>query len=285
MKNLVVVNLRVEGVHCWKDIPPHLTDKVGFLMHPHRHIFHIKAMKEVSHDDRDIEIIILKREIIQYLHSKYGMICDFGSKSCEMIANELLAHFKLNVCEVLEDGENGGASIKASSTTDQNRNSVVECKIDRQLIFLCGEIASGKSFTSRMYYDRMRKEYGDNCVNLIEVSGVVKKMMDFDELHHSRKDLQNQSHLDNAIIDYIKKYREEFPVLIVSGVRQASILKAFPNAQFTWIQVPFQTRLRRFCQRENLPITESSYQRFMEDNHRDVELGVLDVKKYILNQI
>ena len=34
-------------------------------------------------------------------------LCEFGSRSCEMIAEELIVTFNLSRCEVSEDGENG----------------------------------------------------------------------------------------------------------------------------------------------------------------------------------
>lgn len=96
----VVVTLQVEGIHHWPQCP--LKD-VAFLRAPHRHVFHVKARKAVTHDDRDVEIIMLKRKITAY----FGIVNDFGSRSCEMLAKELIEHFDLLDCEVLEDGENG----------------------------------------------------------------------------------------------------------------------------------------------------------------------------------
>lgn len=113
MKSNIIVNLQVEGIHCWPDCP---IEEVAFLRTPHRHIFQIECKKEVTHLDRDIEIIQFNRKIQDYLLNKYGTgrsfynlkkICDFGSKSCEMIAVELVGEFQLNYCKVLEDGENG----------------------------------------------------------------------------------------------------------------------------------------------------------------------------------
>jgi hypothetical protein len=106
-KTNIVINLQVEGVHSWPNCD---IDEVAFLKHPHRHIFHIECKKQVIHDDRDIEIIQLKREIIFWLYSQYGNnhnVHHFNSMSCEMIAKELFERFNLNYCKVLEDGENG----------------------------------------------------------------------------------------------------------------------------------------------------------------------------------
>lgn len=103
MQIQVVVTLRVEGFHGW----PEAHDAVDFLRHRHRHIFHIKAWKNVTHADRDVEIILLKRELDRHLSFNYGTPCEFGRMSCEEIATVLLRVHKLAACEVLEDGENG----------------------------------------------------------------------------------------------------------------------------------------------------------------------------------
>lgn len=113
MKKQIVITLQVEGIHNW---PTCDIEGVEFLKYPHRHIFHIKAKKEVSHNDRDIEIIKLKREITEYLNCEFGIndkgikyysYCNFESRSCEDIAQQLLTVFRLNYCSVLEDNENG----------------------------------------------------------------------------------------------------------------------------------------------------------------------------------
>ncbi|MBP6424146.1 MAG: hypothetical protein KA278_00335 [Flavobacterium sp.] len=106
MKNLklnkkIIINLQVEGLHQWKDCP---IKEVDFLKDRHRHIFHICIKKTVSHNDRDIEIIYLKREVLNYLGTQP---IEFGNKSCETIAEELLKEFDADYVSVLEDNENG----------------------------------------------------------------------------------------------------------------------------------------------------------------------------------
>ena len=104
----VYCTLQVEGTHSWPGCP---FDEVAYLRDPHRHMFHIKAFKKVSHNDRDTEFIILKHRIQEYFFNKYHMpmqqLCVFGAMSCEMIAEELITEFRLSQCEVNEDGENG----------------------------------------------------------------------------------------------------------------------------------------------------------------------------------
>lgn len=126
----IIVNFKIEGIHNWPDVGNYVELKeVSFLQYPHRHIFHIKCLKRVNHDDRDIEIIQFKRYIIQYLtttffNEKYNCL-NFHNMSCEMIAKHLVTQFNLSECEVLEDGENGAiisvddmnTSIKYITTT------------------------------------------------------------------------------------------------------------------------------------------------------------------------
>ena len=118
VKTYVIVTLRVEGLHWWMEAATECPES-EFLRHTHRHMFHIKAKKLAMHDDRDIEIIQLKRRINDYLREVYpvenGKVI-FRSKSCEMIAKDILLEFKLASCEVLEDGENG-AIVESDDTT------------------------------------------------------------------------------------------------------------------------------------------------------------------------
>lgn len=115
----VFCTTQIEGTHSWSACP---YDEVGYLRDPHRHMFHIKAYKHVTHSNRDVEFIMLKHRIESYLLTNYGkpikhhtgweiadnkLICEFGEMSCEMIAKELIAQFDLSRCEVSEDGENG----------------------------------------------------------------------------------------------------------------------------------------------------------------------------------
>jgi len=114
-KTEVFCTLQVEGVHCWPECP---FEEVVYLKLLHRHVFHVKAYKMVTHDDRDTEFIMLKHEIEHYLFNTYARlnqdghfmddrVCLFDSMSCEMIASDLINHFNLSRCEVSEDGENG----------------------------------------------------------------------------------------------------------------------------------------------------------------------------------
>lgn len=105
----VVVRLQMEGFHNWPEAP----EVVSFLRDRHRHIFHIELVKEVTHADRDVEIILMKRAVEQHLLTKLGSKkeknrwCEFGAMSCEMIAEDLLEAFDCVSVQCLEDNENG----------------------------------------------------------------------------------------------------------------------------------------------------------------------------------
>lgn len=121
-KTNIVVQFIIEGFHYWKDAP----EPVKFLRDNHRHLFHFRLEKTVTHSDRDIEIILFGREIKQYLHKKYGKDftttsdpnlftsswLEFGPMSCEMIGEELMDEFNLDAAQVMEDGENGSITYK-----------------------------------------------------------------------------------------------------------------------------------------------------------------------------
>lgn len=120
----IIVKLEVEGMHCWPKAAE-LLPEVGFLSDNHRHIFHIVAKKKVSHSDRDVEIILFKREMITWLYEMYGVQagpdahykwCKFGAMSCELIAEELLKQFDLEYCSVLEDNENGAECFSVTQS-------------------------------------------------------------------------------------------------------------------------------------------------------------------------
>ena len=106
MKSSVVVRTNFEGIHRFADAP----QEVAFLQEPHRHIFNVEVEMEVFHDDRELEFIMVKRNLNKYLYAK-----PFGIRhSCEQMARDIA---KFLACEygerqiivsVFEDNENGG---------------------------------------------------------------------------------------------------------------------------------------------------------------------------------
>lgn len=106
MRKFIEVRLDIEALHCWANCD---IEEVEYLKHPHRHTFQFLCQAEVTHGDRDIEFIKFKHEIKGYLGSKYYdkkyKCCNFGTMSCEMLAEEMLTAFNLARCSVSEDGE------------------------------------------------------------------------------------------------------------------------------------------------------------------------------------
>lgn len=113
-KSNVVVRTQFAGMHCWATCPH---DEVSFLKNDHRHIFFVEVKIPVSHDDRDIEFFMLKEAVnnaIDYLYPVVHDIAILGSRSCEMVAQEIIMvlaeEFPADkiICSVFEDAENGG---------------------------------------------------------------------------------------------------------------------------------------------------------------------------------
>jgi hypothetical protein len=110
IKRFIEVTFQKEGIHKY---PAALTDPklkdVEFLGYPHRHMFHFRVRVSVTHNDRDIEFILFKRE----LEHLYQGTLNIDYSSCEMLAEELIQYIKLHYpgrhieVGVSEDGENG----------------------------------------------------------------------------------------------------------------------------------------------------------------------------------
>ena len=106
----VIVKLQIDGCHNFP-MAAELFPEVDFLSQRHRHMFHFTVAVKVTHSDRDKEFIMLKRDIIDYINGEYfddfSRTCEFGSQSCEMLAEEILKEFNAEWVEVWEDQENG----------------------------------------------------------------------------------------------------------------------------------------------------------------------------------
>ena len=111
--NFIIIKFRVEGLHRWVDCN---LSEVEYLTNLHRHEFYFEIEKQVKKIDREIEFIIYKRQIINYLKDKYFDVkykcLNFDGMSCEMIADELLKCFGLSRIKVFEDNEHGALCIK-----------------------------------------------------------------------------------------------------------------------------------------------------------------------------
>jgi hypothetical protein len=114
-----MINTSFPGVHNWPEASQFAGDAVGFLQHPHRHTFHIKAEMEVSSSDREIEFFILKKKVNDIIEKLYdcplnGVAYELGRRSCEQIAEEIIKELRVDfnykgtiMIEVWEDNEVG----------------------------------------------------------------------------------------------------------------------------------------------------------------------------------
>lgn len=98
----VIARFTFEGVHSWPDCPE--GGPTPYLRHPHRHLFHVEAVKPVAHDERDVEFIALRRHMLAFCEVQ---LVGPHHLSCESMARQLLGTFGLSRCSVSEDGENG----------------------------------------------------------------------------------------------------------------------------------------------------------------------------------
>lgn len=108
MKSIAIeVRFQFEGFHYWAEAP----NEVAFLRSHHRHLFHGRARIEVTHADRDLEFILVKRDIQNHIQKSFKV--NLEQQSCEMLADKLCIYLmsKYNVknveVEISEDGENG----------------------------------------------------------------------------------------------------------------------------------------------------------------------------------
>ena len=138
--------------------------------------------------------------------------------------------------------------------------------------FVCGQVCSGKTRFALAYADI-------NNGTFIEVSDIVKQLRQT----LTRKELQNTKHLVNKIITNLtstitSNLQSNW---IISGARQVEILQAFPQSVCLWIHAPLEVRKQRYIERSRQG-DESSFE---EAERGDVDLGILEVKKYILTQL
>jgi len=105
IQTFIYVTDVIEFIHQYKDAP----EEVAYLRNLHRHLAHIKVQVEVFDDDREIEFIMLKHRLHDYMYS----IQHESNCSCETFAKTLLAWLQTMygdrdmMVTVNEDGENG----------------------------------------------------------------------------------------------------------------------------------------------------------------------------------
>lgn len=111
MKKYIVVKNNYEGIHRYKDAPV----EVDYLRQYHRHIFNIETKIEVYDEDRELEFMIVKHLIQQFISEKKkgGFYWIMDNLSCENVCSMIYKLIKDNYGEtryvsvrVYEDNEN-----------------------------------------------------------------------------------------------------------------------------------------------------------------------------------
>ena len=139
------------------------------------------------------------------------------------------------------------------------------------ITFVCGQLCSGKT-----HYSKALAALVDGV--FIEVGDIVRGIKNTAD----RKELQNTKELSEAIVEELIR---KMPACnekqyIVSGVRQKEILKHFPDATILWIECPKKERKQRYSVRAR----QGDHMPFKEAEQGDIDLGILEVKHYILKQ-
>lgn len=234
MKTVIGVKLSVEGVHYYPDASENHGEEVKFLEFPHRHMFHIEVRVPVKHDDRDKEFLLLKRDVIRYLHTKYYQedldILDFGKMSCEMIAKDLMHAFRADNVKVSEDNEN--YALVSLEDGERYCDDGIEYKKEEKLKFpsniknvtyVFGRVCSGKS----TFVDNLIKDLTSQKLNqktfIFEIGEVVRILKKQEERIF-------QESLDQMIFNFIIKKLESNPMIdtvYIVGIRQKSLFLAF----------------------------------------------------------
>ena len=135
--------------------------------------------------------------------------------------------------------------------------------------FVCGQLCSGKTLYSETLSNIDKAIY-------FEVGDIVRRYKNT----KNRTELQDSKHLLNPIINYIQNNKKAFTNTVISGVRQKEVLEAFPEATLLWIECPREVRKQRYLARQR----EGDNQTFEEAEQGDINLGILEVKQYILNR-
>lgn len=234
MKTIIGVKLSVEGMHYYSDASEKHGLPMKFLEFPHRHMFHIEVRVSVKHDNRDKEFILLKREVIEYLHSKYYQeelnVLDFRKMSCEMIAKDLMFVFHADSVKVSEDDEN--YALVSLEDGECYCDDDIEYKKEEKLKFpsniknvtyVFGRVCSGKT----TYVDNLIKHLTSQKLNqktfIFEIGEVVRILKKQEERIF-------QESLDQAIFNFIIKKLESNPgidTVYIVGIRQKNLFLAF----------------------------------------------------------
>jgi hypothetical protein len=145
------------------------------------------------------------------------------------------------------------------------------------ITFVCGQICCGKSIYAKALANSSTSFYA----TWFEVGDIVRKI----KQDTAREALQDSKDLVDRIILTLKGTittltRSIDEDIIICGARQKQILEAFPEATLIWVDCPKPIRERRYTERARKGDDCS----FEEAEQGDINLGILEVKQYILNR-
>lgn len=112
MRTMIGVKTCFESLHCYPNAP----ERVSYLKNIHRHKFFVCAKIQVFHDDRELEFIIVKEDLDQFIKDNlvFRDMKRLVSMSCEMMARSILEYLtnsygnnRSYFVSVYEDDENG----------------------------------------------------------------------------------------------------------------------------------------------------------------------------------
>jgi len=110
MTTFISINTDFYGIHKYPNAP----DEVAFLRNEHRHKFYVNATIEVFHDDRELEFIMVKNRINEFIANNITSMPVMYS--CEMMCKDIIMFIESTYCtdttrkikvSVFEDNENG----------------------------------------------------------------------------------------------------------------------------------------------------------------------------------
>jgi len=116
----IIVKWSARGFHCWPDAKEVTEGRRDYLASRHRHLFYYKVSVEVGHGDREIEF----HDLLDLARSFTEQRTEHGSRSCEMLACEILDHLEEALhtmnnrnrsCSVWEDNEVGATITRTAN--------------------------------------------------------------------------------------------------------------------------------------------------------------------------
>lgn len=139
------------------------------------------------------------------------------------------------------------------------------------ITFVCGQLCSGKTVYAKAMAGSVNGLF-------IEVGDIVREIKNTTE----RKELQNSKELLETIVERLIRKMPLWDTknYVVCGVRQKEILEHFPEATILWIECPKKERKKRYKERARQGDTTP----FKQAEQGDVDLGILEVKQYILDK-